>query len=124
MSPITWSARMRMRSPSNCTGRCRLPRCQAMRTSSPSSCAWISSSGSGLRADPDDAAVVQRQPVAVAQPHRLRQVEQQLAARFGAQHDPPAMAAIEVDQHAIDLRAPHPRCRPAGSALGAHQNRK
>ena len=64
-----------------------------MRISSPSSCAWISSSVSGRAPTRDDAAVLQLQPVAIAQPDRLRQVEQEIRARLGGQHDPAAMAA-------------------------------
>ena len=49
----------------------------------PSSCAWISSSGLRPGAHPHHAAVLDRQPVAIAQPHRLRQVEQYLPALLG-----------------------------------------
>jgi hypothetical protein len=75
-----------------------------------------------FRADPDHACF-HGQPISMAQPDRLRQVQQHLVALLGAQQDAPAMAAIEVDQHAIDFPRRIPR---AGwqYGLGAHQNRK
>ena len=68
-------------------------------------------------------AAIHRQSVAIAQPHRLRQVEQHLPALLRPQQDAAAMAAIEVDQHAVDLRR---RIPGAGRqySVGAHQNRK
>ena len=74
------------------------------------------------RAHPHHAAI-HRQSIAIAQPHRLRQVEQHLPALLRPQQDAPAMAAIEVDQHAIDFRR---RIPGAGrqDRVGAHQNRK
>jgi hypothetical protein len=75
-----------------------------------------------LRAYPHHLAI-HRQPVAVAQTHGLRQIEQHLPALFGAQQNASAMSAIEIDQHAVELR-----CRVPGTGrqnrLGAHQNRK
>ena len=47
ISAMTWSARMRSRSPATCNGRWRLPRCQAMRNRPARSAASISSTGSG-----------------------------------------------------------------------------
>ena len=74
-----------------------------MRTSSPSLCAWISASGSGRATTRDDAAVFQRQTIAVTQGDGLRQIQHHLIACFGLQADAAAVAAVIVDQHAIDL---------------------
>ena len=45
-----------------------------------------------LAGDPHDRAVVEHQPVAVAQLHRLRQIEQIGRAALADEHDAPAMA--------------------------------
>jgi hypothetical protein len=57
-----------------------------------------------LRAGPDfdNAAVFQRQAVAVAKPYGLGKVDQELPPRLGGQDDPAAVAAVEVDQNFID----------------------
>jgi hypothetical protein len=59
--------------------------------------------------DADHAAALQRQPIPVAQPNRLGEINQHFAARFRCQNDTAAMAAIEVDQHLIG------RIRPGAS---------
>jgi hypothetical protein len=55
----------------------------------------------GPRADLDDPAFFKSEPIAIAQPHRLRKVDQQLLTRLRRQNDTAAMAAIEIDQHLI-----------------------
>jgi hypothetical protein len=55
----------------------------------------------GPRADLDDPAFFKSEPIAIAQPHRLRKVDQQLLTRLRRQNDAAAMAAIEIDQHLI-----------------------
>jgi hypothetical protein len=55
----------------------------------------------GPRADLDDPAFLKSESVAIAQPHRLRKVDQQLLTRLRRQNDATAMAAIEIDQHLI-----------------------
>ena len=73
-------------------------------------------------ADADDAAV-HRQSIAIPQPDRLRQVDQHIRTALSPQHNPAAMAAVEVDQNVIDL----PRCVPGAGGkdvVRAHQNRK
>ena len=66
ISAMTWSARMRSRSPATCSGRWRLPRCQAMRSRPARSGASISSTGSGAAQHADIAAAVEFEPVAIA----------------------------------------------------------
>ena len=70
----------------------------------------------GTCADADNAAV-HRQAVAVAQPDRLRQVDQQVLAGLCPEQDATAVATVEVDQDVIDFlrRIPgsgghHPIC--------------
>ena len=76
----------------------------------------------GFRADAHYTAV-HRQPIAVAQPHRLRQIEQQFSTALGVQHDAPAESLVEIQRHPVDRAAgvPLPRAPYLG---GAHQNRK
>jgi hypothetical protein len=76
-----------------------------------------------FRTDPDDAAVVEPQPVTMAQPRGLREIEQHLLAAFSRQQDAATMPVIEVDQHVIDF----PGNVPASGwqyVPCAHQNRK
>ena len=110
ISAITWSARMRMCAPMSCTGRCRLPRCQAMRTRSAGVVGVDVEQGLGLGDDTDHPAALEQQPVAVAQPGGLRQVEQQLLPGFGPQRKTAAVPAVEVDQDpaALVLLLPRP----------------
>jgi hypothetical protein len=60
----------------------------------------------GPRADLDDPAAFKSESVAIAQPHRLGKVNQQLPSRLSRQNDPAAMTAIEIDQHLIDWARP------------------
>jgi len=60
----------------------------------------------GTRAHPNHAAILQRQPVAIAQTHRLRKIDQQFAPGLRCQNDPATVTAIEVDQHFIDRIRP------------------
>ena len=69
--------------------------------------------GLGLRDDADHAAALEQQPVAVAQPGGLRQVEQQLLPGFGPQREAAAVAAVEVDQHPAALIRFRTMTRPA-----------
>ena len=50
-----------------------------------------------LGANPHHATVVQCQPIAVPQPHRLWQVEQYLPALLRWQQNAPAMTAIKIN---------------------------
>jgi hypothetical protein len=77
----------------------------------------------GFRADPHHATVIDPQPVVVAQPHRLREIEQHLTAGFGWQQNAPTMPPIKVDHHTINFlgRIPGPGRQ---HAVGAHQNKK
>ena len=77
----------------------------------------------GPRDHAHDAAIVQHHAVAVAQPDRLRQVEQQLAPGLGGQQDAAAEPAILVEQHGVNLAAGIP-CPGRQNVRGAHQNRK
>ncbi len=54
-----------------------------------------------LRHHADQAPVRQFQPVAVPQPRGVRQVEQDVRPGYRGQHDPSAMAAVEIDQHPV-----------------------
>ena len=56
------------------------------------------------RLDGDDVAVLEQQPVAMAQRHRVRQVEQEGRAALGRHRDAPAMARIEIEDDGIDGR--------------------
>ena len=74
-----------------------------MRALSSSSCAWISSSGSGGGVYLHHAARVHQQAVAVTEPHCMRQIQQDLPDPIRAQQQPPTMSPVELDQHAIEL---------------------
>lgn len=54
------------------------------------------------RLDGDDAAVLEQQPVAMAQRNRVRQVEQEGRAAFGRHRDAPAMAGVEIEDDGVD----------------------
>ena len=95
-----------------------------MRTSSPSSWAWISSRSSGCAQTRITPPASSSKAVAVAQPHRLRQIDQHLGARYRCQHDTAAKAAVVVDQHLIDLSRRIPGAGRQDRARTAHQNRK
>jgi len=58
----------------------------------------------GLGADLRHAAVVQRQPVAMAQPHCLRQIEHDFGPCFGTEQDAAAVASVVVDQDTMGGR--------------------
>jgi len=67
-------------------------------------------------ADMNDAAAIQREPVAVAETYGLREVDQQFVALLRDQNDPAAMAAVEVDQDLIRRARPGPRGQHGGGA--------
>lgn len=56
------------------------------------------------RLDGDDAAVLEQQPVAMAQRNRIRQVEQEGCAALGRHRDAPAMAGVEIEDDGVDSR--------------------
>jgi hypothetical protein len=56
----------------------------------------------GLPDDPHDCAVLEHQPVAIAQRGRLRKVEQEFRAALAAQHDAAAMAVMRVECDRVD----------------------
>jgi hypothetical protein len=66
---------------------------------------------------------IHRQPIAVAQAHGVRQIEQHLPALLGAQQNTSPVAPIEIDQHAVEFRCDIPGTGRQ-NGLGAHQNRK
>ena len=75
-----------------------------------------------FRAHADDA-IFHGQPIAIAQPHRLRQIQQNFHPAYGVQDDPTPMTAIEIDQDLIGF----PRRVPGAGRqdmIGTHQNRK
>lgn len=55
-----------------------------------------------LPADAHDGAIVQHQPVAVAQDHRLVEIEQDFRALLAGQHDAPPLAIVGVERNAVD----------------------
>jgi hypothetical protein len=57
-------------------------------------------------ADADYASPLQRQPIPIAQPHSLGEVDQHFPPSFRCQNDTAAMAAVEVDQHLIGRVGP------------------
>ena len=57
-----------------------------------------------LGADLYHAAVVQREPVAMAQPHCLRQIEHDFGPCFGTEQDAAAVASVVVDQDTMGGR--------------------
>jgi hypothetical protein len=59
-----------------------------------------------------NTAAVQQQPIAMAKPHRLRQIDQDLAASFRNKHETASVPVIEFEQDAIALVLFVPRpCR-------------
>ncbi len=50
----------------------------------------------------DDLAVVEQEPVAIAQRHHFRQIEQKLAATLSDHDDPPPIALVGVEYHVVD----------------------
>jgi hypothetical protein len=54
--------------------------------------------------DPHDCAVLEHQPVAIAQRGGLRKVEQEFRAALAAQHDPAAMAVMRIERDRVDSR--------------------
>jgi hypothetical protein len=65
--------------------------------------------GFGFSPNADDA-FFGRQAVAVAQSGGLRQVEEDFRSVLGGEHDPAAVAAVEVDQDLADFQCPVPGC--------------
>ncbi len=57
----------------------------------------------GLGYYTDDTATFKRQAIAIAQPNGLWKVEQQFDAAFRGKHYAAAMAAVEIENHAIEL---------------------
>ena len=56
------------------------------------------------RHDGDDAAVLEHQPIAMAQRHGARQVEQERSAAGRRHRDAPPVPRIEIEQHGIRRR--------------------
>ena len=67
--------------------------------------------------------VLHRQPIAIAQPHSLRQIEQNFGTGFGRQNDPATVATVEIDQNMIDFMGRIPAAS-GQDTIAAHQNRK
>ena len=72
--------------------------------------------GFGAGTNADDAAAVQRQAVAVAQPNGLGEIDEQFIAFFRDQNDTAPMAAVEVDQDLIGRIRPCARGQDGGRA--------
>ena len=108
----------------------RLPMCQASRARSCGGCRGDLDQRLGLAGDPHDRAVVEHQPVAVAQRGRLRQIEQERVPPSPVSDDAAAMAVVGIEHDAVDrarLRpsvpaALHLRMRVASDR--SRQNRK
>lgn len=74
----------------------------------------------GRRDDFDDASVIEREPVARAQHHRLRQIEEKSQAAHARHRHAAAIAVVVVEDDGIGRRA-GPR---AGGANGAGDDHK
>nr|WP_325677608.1 hypothetical protein [Rhodopila sp.] len=75
-----------------------------------------------LRTDPDHAGW-HHQSVPIAQPYRLRQINQHLRPEDGYQNDSTPEAPVIIDQHAVDFTSRIPTSR-GENGLDEHQNRK
>ena len=82
-------------------GRWRLPRCQATRTSAAGSDGADLGQRLRRRDDFDDAPVLELQPVAAAQHHRLVQVEQELEPAHALHRHPPPVPLVVIQHHGI-----------------------
>jgi hypothetical protein len=112
-----------------------LPRCQASRAKAAASARRDLDQRLGLRDDGDDGAVVEHEPVAVAQPRDLREVQQEFHAALAGEYHAAAVALVGIENNAIDGVCPAPRARAddlrcpfhranAFEDLGPDQNRK
>jgi hypothetical protein len=95
MAAMTWSSRMRMRSASICAGR------------------WL---GGGFDREP--AAIRERQPVAVLEEARARQIEEEFFPGIARQPQAPAMAIVIGERHRAAASLARPMSRPL-DALGS-----
>ena len=80
--------------------------CQASRTKSSGALRADLDQRLRLPRHHDDRSILQHQPVAVAQHHRLREIEQQPRALLAGQHDAPPLAVVGIEHDAVD-RAPN-----------------
>ena len=74
----------------------------------------------GLPGHQHDAAVVEHDAVAVAQRHRLVEVEQELGAALALEHDAAAMAVAGIEHHAVDRGGGIPEAGPADGPAALH----
>jgi hypothetical protein len=58
------------------------------------------------RPNPNDPAILKRKSVPIPQSHRPGKVNQQFPPGLRRQNNAAAMAAVEVDQHLIDVTGP------------------
>ena len=74
----------------------------------------------GSRDNSDHSTVFQPKPIAMSQPHGLRQIEQQIPPAIGGQQNTATESPVEVDRHLINrhLRAPASRWQ---DLMRAHQ---
>ena len=99
--------------------------CQASRTSSCGRLRGDLDQRLRLAGDTHDRAVVEHEPVAVAQHHRPAAVEQELGAPLAGEHDAPAMALVGIEHDAVDdaAAARVPRSPSIGYSLPDHRRK-
>ena len=74
----------------------------------------------GLARHQHDRAVVEHDAVAVAQRHRLVEIEQEIGAALALQHDAAAMPVVGIEQHPVDRRGRIPVARAADRQAALH----
>ena len=78
----------------------------------------------GLAGDAHDRAVVEHQPVAVAQRGGVRQIEQKGEPALGREHHAAAMALARIEHHPVDRRGIVPLSGRPHRACPAHARRR
>ena len=69
-----------------------------------------------------DPAVVEHDPVAVAQRHRLVEIEQEFQAAFAGELDPPAMPVAGIEDHDVGGAFGLPEARAADAPSRASRS--
>ena len=94
--------------------------CHARRTKSSGAFGADLDQTFGLSGDQDDRSIVEHQPVAVTQHHRLCEIEQHLHAVLGRKHDPPPLPVVGIEHDAIGLTRAIPRSGVGNSGDRTH----
>src|SRR6201999_4678682 len=68
----------------------------------------------------NDRAIIEQESIALAQGHRLFEIEQEFTALFGGQHNAPPVAVAGIEHDAVDGRRRIPITRTSNRYNASH----